>query len=676
MKKSELLATFFILFVSSVYSAEDERAFNLFVDACINSGSNPELIQSGRAEIEEKKFIKEKKEHLEECIQAYTKMIQEQYQDAPDKDDDFIAMRTNEFRTAMERGSSHEQLLVIFRGNDLYFNNDTKQTYRLFDCRFYDMSKQEWIQSNRTICLGNPNIHETPIHINLDYSNRSVLIAPTFFNCCEFQTFGRIRGSIANLALGILLPGSLRDKFELTDENKNKFKQYTKDQGWTFQISATEKYDGGDNADVVDILKDQKLIGRYWIDESRNYICPLSQSFDDSGKLNEEYRSSEYFFHEKSNLWFPALDVQNVILRPGDRQLSSEYKIHPETLQFNEKISDNEFSIDLAEGSDVIDIRNSERKEEYVAVTNGTLCLAKNGYEPTMLKWLVPKDSFQNYIPPKGGAYGWVRIVFMVVGATLILAMICVKLKYRKDISKTSHFLFLILLPVLMSGFGCATEDSEQDKEKSISKFNNLSASPSVLNFGSVRSIDSPVKCVFELHNNGRQNISVSDIISGCGCTVTDIPHEPILPGEKVKVNVSINIYNRFSEFNNYLQIQSPDMPPFVVRIRGEIISDIWTNGQSLRCSVESKESIASTILTLYTEKYPNILFEEVEQETGVTLKEISRSTSNGETSIRFIVELNVEDKDTFTTDIRIVPKDHQIAPIIIPVICYRDKES
>ena len=185
MKKSELLATFFILFVSSVYSAEDERAFNLFVDACINSGSNPELIQSGRAEIEEKKFIKEKKEHLEECIQAYTKMIQEQYQDAPDKDDDFIAMRTNEFRTAMERGSSHEQLLVIFRGNDLYFNNDTKQTYRLFDCRFYDMSKQEWIQSNRTICLGNPNIHETPIHINLDYSNRSVLIAPTFFKVID-----------------------------------------------------------------------------------------------------------------------------------------------------------------------------------------------------------------------------------------------------------------------------------------------------------------------------------------------------------------------------------------------------------------------------------------------------------------------------------------------------------
>ncbi len=141
-------------------------------------------------------------------------------------------------------------------------------------------------------------------------------------------------------------------------------------------------------------------------------------------------------------------------------------------------------------------------------------------------------------------------------------------------------------------------------------------------------------------------------------------------------MSVRIDVQGRYGLFDNKLIIQTTNRESVSVGIQGEIISDIYSNNQKVRCSVGENESASSATFTLYTIKYPDIVFEDVEQDVGVTLKELSRHTENGETAILFLVELNVEDKQIFTTNLHIVPKDHQIAPITIPVICYRVTES
>ena len=234
---------------------------------------------------------------------------------------------------------------------------------------------------------------------------------------------------------------------------------------------------------------------------------------------------------------------------------------------------------------------------------------------------------------------------------------------------KTLRVIVCILLALLaVSGNGCS--------KPSVPERHSLSVSASVLDFGKVRPTDSPINLTFDILNHGDKSIAITEIPSCCACTVVDIPKEPIPPGGKIEVVLQVNIWGRRGFFENDLTVKTATEPPLRVAIRGNIETDIWTSGQSLRCSFGPEERNASTNLTVFTAKHPDIVFENAPREDGVTLQEISRSTKNGETAIRFFVEVDTEGKDVITRTIHIVPRDSSIAPLAIPLVCYREGEG
>lgn len=200
-----------------------------------------------------------------------------------------------------------------------------------------------------------------------------------------------------------------------------------------------------------------------------------------------------------------------------------------------------------------------------------------------------------------------------------------------------------------------------------------LSTSPQVLDFGKVRPTDSPVKLTFDICNNGNKNVVITDILSGCSCTVADIPKEPIPPQGKAAVTVSINVWGRSGIFEDSLTIKTAVESLLRVSIQGTIETDIWTDGQALRCTADPDEQYASTVLIVYTAKYPGIVFSDTLQGKDVTLKEISRVTQNGETAIRFSVEVDIDRNSALMKNIKIVPIDPSIAPLTIPLYCHRE---
>ncbi len=223
-----------------------------------------------------------------------------------------------------------------------------------------------------------------------------------------------------------------------------------------------------------------------------------------------------------------------------------------------------------------------------------------------------------------------------------------------------------IFVSLAVTGIGCT--------EHSISDRHSLFVLPAVLDFGKVRPTDSPVKLTLNIFNHGDQNVTVTEVLSGCGCTVVDIPREPIPAHGQVDVTLRVNVSGRFGHFENELTIKTATEPDVKVAIRGNIETDIWANGQSLRCSVGPKERRAFTMLVVYTAKYPEIAFADAPQEYGVTLKEISRTTNNGETAIRFSVEVDMDGKAVITRTVSVVPRDSSIAPLAIPLYCYREE--
>lgn len=228
--------------------------------------------------------------------------------------------------------------------------------------------------------------------------------------------------------------------------------------------------------------------------------------------------------------------------------------------------------------------------------------------------------------------------------------------------------LFVLSALLVCAETGCS--------RSSISDRHPLSVSPNVLDFGKVRPTDSPVKLTFDLLNHGDENVTVTDILSGCGCTVVDLPKESIPAHGQMSATVHVNVSGRFGVFENDLIIKTESQPDLRVVVRGNIETDIWADSQSLRCTVDPKEQCAATILTVYTAKYPDIVFADISQEDGVALQEISRVTRDGETAIRFSVEVDAKDKAIILRTITLVPRDASIAPLAIPLYCYRADEE
>jgi hypothetical protein len=230
-----------------------------------------------------------------------------------------------------------------------------------------------------------------------------------------------------------------------------------------------------------------------------------------------------------------------------------------------------------------------------------------------------------------------------------------------------SSILFaLLLVPLALIIAGCS--------KKSDSKLPLLSTSPEVLDFGKVRPTDSPIKLTFDLCNHGGKSVAIADIISCCGCAALDIPKEPIPPNGRVAVTVSVNVWGRFGLFENDLIVKTATEYLLRVPIRGTIETDIWTDGQALRCTFDQEKQSASTVLMVYTTKYPDIVFSDTQQGNGVVLKEISRVTRNGETAIRFSVEVDIDPSSAIMRNIHIIPVDTSIAPLNVPLYCHREE--
>jgi len=93
--------------------------------------------------------------------------------------------------------------------------------------------------------------------------------------------------------------------------------------------------------------------------------------------------------------------------------------------------------------------------------------------------------------------------------------------KFTKSTKVRFHAAFSISL--LFVVFGCATNDIMQVDVPEI-------AIPEVIDIGQVRVKDSPVNTSFTIANRSTITVEIDEILSGCGCTVIDLPSKTIRP--------------------------------------------------------------------------------------------------------------------------------------------------
>lgn len=79
--------------------------------------------------------------------------------------------------------------------------------------------------------------------------------------------------------------------------------------------------------------------------------------------------------------------------------------------------------------------------------------------------------------------------------------------------------------------------------------------------FGDIHQGDQ-VEHVFNFENSGNQPLIITNVQTTCGCTATDWPREPILPGDTQSLKVKFNSAGKFGRQNKVITIVSNAVSP------------------------------------------------------------------------------------------------------------------
>jgi hypothetical protein len=78
----------------------------------------------------------------------------------------------------------------------------------------------------------------------------------------------------------------------------------------------------------------------------------------------------------------------------------------------------------------------------------------------------------------------------------------------------------------------------------------------SVQDFGTIRQGES-VTITYEFKNTGDKPLFISEVRPSCGCTVTDYPHEIIMPGKGGELNATFNSFGVYGLMHKTIQVTS-----------------------------------------------------------------------------------------------------------------------
>lgn len=91
--------------------------------------------------------------------------------------------------------------------------------------------------------------------------------------------------------------------------------------------------------------------------------------------------------------------------------------------------------------------------------------------------------------------------------------------------------------------------------------------------FGTIRESDGISIHDFKFTNTGKIPLIINEVKASCGCTVTEWPREPILPGKGGSIRLSYNPSKQSGSFNKTIQVSSnADMPLVTLAIKGVVI--------------------------------------------------------------------------------------------------------
>ena len=99
------------------------------------------------------------------------------------------------------------------------------------------------------------------------------------------------------------------------------------------------------------------------------------------------------------------------------------------------------------------------------------------------------------------------------------------------------------------------------------------------VDFGNIKEEGGKVTGRFEFTNTGTEDLLLTGVKPGCGCTAADYTKTPVAPGKKGYIDATYNPYNRPGNFNKNIRVttnetkftEDPNTQPYLIYIKGTV---------------------------------------------------------------------------------------------------------
>jgi len=121
----------------------------------------------------------------------------------------------------------------------------------------------------------------------------------------------------------------------------------------------------------------------------------------------------------------------------------------------------------------------------------------------------------------------------------------------------------IIILAGLFFSAGCITDPNEAITEKALTDkgfTTEIAWSQTTKDLGTIEE-GQKIEIAYEFTNKGKKPLVIKNVTATCGCTVPEIPKEPIMPGEKGFIKAVFDSQGRAGSNHKTITVQANTQP-------------------------------------------------------------------------------------------------------------------
>jgi LEA14-like dessication related protein len=188
--------------------------------------------------------------------------------------------------------------------------------------------------------------------------------------------------------------------------------------------------------------------------------------------------------------------------------------------------------------------------------------------------------------------------------------------------------------------------------------------------WGKVKPAQSPLKTTLKITNSGTEQLTISDVKVGCGCTTTGIAKKELTPGETTTLDVSLNVGTNTGALTKTVSIMSndPAAPTKTILLKADVVRAIqfvptqYFSFNDLKLGTESTATVKVKNTT--TE---DIVLTDIEATNGLKTALKDKTTLKANSEMDIAVKLKPQAKGYFNGMLKMKTSNPDFPTLEVP---------